>query len=262
MLGDNLPRLVRIMARLRSSTGCPWDREQTLKSLRPFLVEETYEVLEVMESASPSEHCEELGDLLFQIVFQSQIRSENEEFTITDVVDAISEKLERRHPHVFGELGDLSREEIRDNWARMKAEERREQGKDESALAGVPTALPALLRADRLGRKAADVGFDWPNIEGVFDKVEEETAEIREAIEQENPEAIEHEVGDLLFAVVNVARHLGVDPSTALHAANGRFESRFRAVEEGVKRSGHTMRSQSLENLEARWQAAKRGQSE
>ena len=213
--GSHLSRLVEIMKRLRSEGGCPWDQEQTLTSLRPFLVEEAYEVLEVMDGQDAQEHCEELGDLLFQIIFQSHIRMEAQEFTIDDVIDAICNKLERRHPHVFGHQRELSREEIRENWARMKAEERQEKGTDDSALAGIPRGLPALLRADRLGRKASSVGFDWPDIDGVFAKVEEETEEILDALKIGDQEALTHEVGDLLFAVVNLARHLDVDASTS-----------------------------------------------
>jgi len=256
-LGSNLPRLVRIMERLRADDGCPWDKAQTLATLRPFLIEETYEVLDAMEDDTPSEHCEELGDLLFQIIFQSQIRQERDEFNIEDVVNAISDKLERRHPHVFGGCTNLSREDIRENWTRMKAQERREKGQDQSAIAGIPRSLPGLLRADRLGRKASNVGFDWPTIEGVFEKIDEEMDEVKDAIATKNSDAVHHEVGDLLFAVVNLTRHLEVDPSAALQDANDRFDARFRTVEELAQADGLSMENASSDALEHLWEAAK-----
>ncbi len=255
--GIHLETLVQIMATLRAENGCPWDREQTLSSLRPFLIEEAYEVLEAMDGDDPAEHCDELGDLLFQIVFQSQIRYENGEFDIGDVMISLRDKLRRRHPHIFGDQQDLTREQVAKNWTELKAAEREHSGKDTSAVAGIPKSLPALLRAQRFGQKAAAVGFDWPTRQGVLDKVAEEMEEVVTAMAADDSDAIEHEIGDLLFSVVNLARHLKVEPETALQGANGRFNSRFRHVESRVRQMGTSMENVSLDELEKHWQEAK-----
>jgi len=253
----NIDQLVEIMATLRGDDGCPWDCEQTLETLKPFLIEEAYEVLETMGGEDTSAHCEELGDLLFQIVFQSRIREEQGAFGLGEVVEGLSAKLKRRHPHIFGDRLELSREQVADNWRQMKAKERESAGKDTSALAGVPNMLPALLRAQRLGAKASGVGFDWPNTDGVIDKIREELGEVIDASAGTDHKAIEHEVGDLLFSVVNLARHLSIEPETALQEANRRFERRFREVEGLAAQDGDALNGLSAERLEALWDAVK-----
>jgi MazG family protein len=255
--GEKIEELIQIMATLRSEDGCPWDREQTLSTLKPFLIEETYEVLETMNGENWRPHCEELGDLLFQIVFQARIRQEQSEFGIDEVIETLAMKLKRRHPHIFGDRTDLTRSEVADNWRKMKALERKTAGSDTSAVAGVPIALPALLRAQRLGSKASGVGFDWPDTTGVLDKVREETAEVIEAMATGQQAAMEHEIGDLLFSVVNLARHLKIEPETALQNANNRFERRFREVERLADCHGAAIETLSASAMEALWDTVK-----
>jgi MazG family protein len=259
---DAFERLVNIMARLRSPGGCPWDREQTLATLRPFLLEETYEVLEAMESGDARAHCDELGDLLLQVVFQARVREEAGEFSIGDVATAIADKLVRRHPHVFGDGSVVADDSatVMKNWAEIKATEKAAAGTPrKSALDGVPAALPALLRATRIGEKAAAAGFDWRAPGDVLDKLDEEAGELREALARQDLTAVEAELGDYLFTIVNVCRHLGVDAEAALRGTTQRFEDRFRALETGVQADGHiTLRALDDTELERRWQAAKR----
>lgn len=255
-------RLVGIMARLRSPGGCPWDREQTLATLRPYLLEETYEVLEAMETGDAQAHCEELGDLLLQVVFQARVREEAGAFDIADVATAIADKLVRRHPHVFGD-GSVVAEDaasVVKNWAQIKATEKAAGGSPrKSALDGVPAALPALLRATRIGEKAAAAGFDWRETGGVLEKLDEEAAELRDAMARGDQASIEAELGDYLFTIVNACRHLGVDAEAALRGTTRRFEERFRLLEAGVLADGHpNLRALDDETLEQRWQAAKR----
>lgn len=255
--GPAFEALVEIMRRLRAPDGCPWDREQTLDSLRQWLVEETYEVLDAIERDDPAEHRDELGDLLLQVVFQAQIRAEQGAFDVADVARSITDKMVRRHPHVFGEASS-DRAAVRANWHAIKAAEHAEQGKARpSALDGIPRALPALLRALRLGQKAARVGFDWGAADAVFDKLDEEQAELREAVASGEPSAIEAELGDCLFTVVNLARKLGVDPETALHRSCAKFDGRFRALEAGVQAEGSAVGDLDLDTLEAHWARAK-----
>ena len=251
--GQAIERLVKIMARLRGPDGCPWDHEQTLETLKPYLIEETYEVLEVMGGAA-DEHRDELGDLLFQIIFQSRIREERGEFSMADVADAISDKLERRHPHVFAGVEFADRDALKRNWAEIKAQEIPR----ESVLDGIPKAMPAMLRAYRLGEKAAAQGFDWPEASQVLDKIDEEREELAEAMQAEGPDAIADELGDLLFTVVNLSRHLQVDPEAALRRASAKFERRFRAVEAALKANGQVMAELSADDLDAAWQKGKR----
>lgn len=249
------------MARLRAPDGCPWDREQTLESLRKYLVEETYEVLEALESGDVREHCEELGDLLLQVVFQARIREEAGAFTVADVADAISEKLVRRHPHVFGDGSTIAEDAaaVVRNWAVIKAEEKAAKGVEKrSALDGVPAAMPALQRALRVSEKAAAAGFDWRAVDGVLEKLDEEAGELRAALRAGDAAEIEHELGDYLFTVANVCRHLGVDAEAALRGSTRRFEDRFRTMEAGLAAEGHALRALPDEELERRWQAAKR----
>ena len=244
------------MQRLLAPNGCPWDREQTLTSLLPYLVEETYEVVDAVNNNHADDHREELGDLLLQIVFQSELRQAEGKFGIDDVAEGIVEKLVRRHPHVFGDIEAKDSQAVLANWAQLKAEEKAEKGKH-GALDGVPRSAPSLLRASRLGEKAAAVGFDWPSAQGPRDKINEELAELDEAIAKGNASAIEHELGDVLFSVVNLARKLGVDPENALRGTAERFAARFAHMESALTSDGQTIRSTSAEELDQRWEAAK-----
>jgi MazG family protein len=256
MRGESLSRLVEIMERLLAEDGCPWDREQTLSSLRPFLVEETYEVLDAMDRNDPLQHCEELGDLLMQIVFQAALRQRSAEFDIDAVVAGICDKLVRRHPHVFASVAGVdSAEKVLAQWERIKADEK---PRSQRALDGVTPGLPALLHAQKLGSKAAKVGFDWPSWEGSAAKIEEELAEIREAARGTDVEAQHHEIGDLLFATVNLARKLGIDAEIALRDASARFVARFEHIEDHLGVSGRHPSQASLEELDALWEQAKR----
>ncbi|MEE2789870.1 MAG: nucleoside triphosphate pyrophosphohydrolase [Myxococcota bacterium] len=259
-IGERFEQLEAIMSRLRAEDGCPWDREQTLDSLRSYLVEECYEVLDALEANDSDAHREELGDLLFQIVFQSQIRKEEGAFDLGDVALAISDKLLRRHPHVFGDQQALTRAEIRTNWAAEKRRERLQKGGDMSALAGIPKAMPALLRALRLGEKASIEGFDWPTAAGVRHKLTEEIAELDQALESGH--GIENELGDILLTVVNLCRHLDVSPDNALARANARFEARFRWVESELLKSNHVVGETESSELERLWGLAKKALAE
>jgi ATP diphosphatase len=261
--GKALERLVGIMARLRAEGGCPWDREQDLRSLRPYLIEEAYEVLEEMDLAAQGGAwrplCEELGDLLFQIVFHAQLANEQGQFDMAEVCTAIAEKIERRHPHVFAGAKVETASQVLANWARLKAAEKlRKTGSEGSALDGVPAAAPALLRAERLTEKAAQVGFDWPNLEGVRQKLDEELAELDRAIRSSNRDAIEHELGDVLFTLVNLARFVRSPPEDALRLAIARFTSRFHRVEAGLRAEGIPLAKATPAQMENHWEAAKR----
>jgi len=242
------------MQRLLSPTGCPWDREQSLQTLRPYVIEEAHEVVEAIDGGSPEHLREELGDLLLQIVFQSELARAKGWFGPDDVVQAICDKLVRRHPHVFGDAVVRDSEEVLANWEVLKAEEKRGRG----VLEGVPVALPALLRALRMGEKAARVGFDWPDRQGARAKVDEELRELDEALAGGKREEIEHELGDVLFALVSVARKADVDPEAALRGTLARFGERVRAVELEVAARGQELGKQTPEALDAMWEAAKR----
>lgn len=259
--GRALERLVDIMGRLRTpGTGCPWDLEQNLASLRPYLIEEAYEVLEAIDEGDPSEHRKELGDLLLQIVFQARIREEEGRFSFADVADAISDKLTYRHPHVFGDKKVSGAEEVLQDWAKLKEAERRAEGKkDPSALDGVPRALPALVRSERLGEKASRVGFDWASAHDVEAKIQEELREVAEAVEQGDPEKIEEEIGDLLFAVTQLARKANVHPEDALRTAATKFETRFRLMEKRARERGQELDRLDAKALDDLWNEAKRG---
>jgi nucleoside triphosphate diphosphatase len=267
--GASLSRLVEIMDRLLAPDGCPWDREQTLASLRPFLIEETYEVLDAIDRGDPAHHCEELGDLLMQVVFHAALRRAEGGFAIDDVVAGICEKLVRRHPHVFGDADAKDSAAVLVQWDRIKAAEKAEKAAKAAAaggapaapartLDGVPVGLPALARAQQLGRKAGKVGFDWPGPDGSLAKVREEVEEIAEAAAAGDAAAAHHEVGDLLFAVVNLARKLDVDAETALRDAGDRFRRRFELIEDRLADRGRTPRDSSLEEMDALWDDAKR----
>ena len=258
--GDHFYELCDIMKKLLepAPNGCPWDREQTLQTLQPFLIEEAYEVLEAIDENDPREHCEELGDLLFQIVFQAELRAREGNFGIDDVVRAITTKMTRRHPHVFADAKVADSTEVLQNWGKLKAAEHAEKGIKRRALDGVPVNLPALLRAQRIGEKAAAVGFDWPDIDGVRDKVHEELREIDEAVRGGNQAEIEHEVGDLLLAVSRLSAKLGVAPEDALRSALHRFSTRFEAVEDRVIAAGKQVADTPLEELDRLWNEVKR----
>jgi MazG family protein len=255
---DAVKKLLALMARLRGPDGCPWDREQTLKTLRPYVLEETYEVLEAMESGDPREHCEELGDLLLQIVFQARIAEEEGRFDFADVAEAISAKLVRRHPHVFGDAQVKDAEGVMRQWVALKREEKAARGGGHSVLEGVPRELPALARAERLTEKASRIGFDWPDAAGARAKVEEELGELDEAIRQGDRERVEDELGDVLFAVANLARKLSLPPEEALRNAVARFIARFEHVERELERRGVPHGTATLEEMDRLWEEAKR----
>jgi MazG family protein len=250
-------RLLSIMERLRGPQGCPWDREQTLRSLRPYVLEETYEVLEAIDEGDPREHCTELGDLLLQIVFQAQLRKEEGAFDFADVANAISDKLVSRHPHVFGDADAKDADAVLRQWAALKREERKAKGKGESVLEGVPKEMPALARADRLTEKASRIGFDWPDAAGARAKLEEELGELDEAIASGDREHVEHELGDALFALANLARKLDVAPEEALRGTLARFVSRFTHVERELERRGVPHGQATLAQMDAIWDEAK-----
>jgi MazG family protein len=259
--GASLARLVTIMDRLLAPDGCPWDREQTLASLRPFLIEETYEVLDALSRDDAAGHCEELGDLLMQIVFQAALRAADGAFDIDAVVAGISDKLVRRHPHVFGDAAGTSgitSDEVLTQWEDIKRAEKAAAGiRKDRILSGVKPA-PALARAQKIGGKAGKVGFDWAGWQGSLAKVEEEVREVEEAARDGVPAAMHHEIGDLLFAVVNVARKLGVDAENALIDATTRFQRRFEVVEDSLAERGKTPQTSNLEEMDALWNEAKR----
>src|SRR5512133_1031424 len=254
---DAIERLLGIMERLRGPGGCPWDREQTLRSLRPYVLEETYEVLEAIDGGDPAEHREELGDLLLQIVFQAQLANEERAFDFADVANAISDKLVSRHPHVFGNATATDADAVLRQWAALKREEKKAKGRGESVLEGVPKEMPALARADRLTEKASRIGFDWPDAGGAREKVAEELRELDDAIAANDARAVEHEVGDLLFAVANLSRKLAVPPEEALRGTVARFIARFEHVERELARRGVPHGGATLAEMDELWDEAK-----
>jgi len=253
---DAFAELVRIMERLRGPGGCPWDREQTRHSIKPYVIEEAYEVAEAIEDDDPDELCTELGDLLLQIVFHAQMAGEEGLFTIADVVRSINEKMVRRHPHVFGDLAVKDADEVLRNWARIKAEERKDRA-DNSIVAGVPRALPALARAHRLSEKASRVGFDWDGPGAVLEKVREELGELEEALARDDRAAAAAELGDLLFALTSLGRHLDVHAEDALQGANDRFVRRFRYIEARLSERQRDIHAASVAEMNALWDEAK-----
>lgn len=258
MPGTALPRLVEVMERLLGPDGCPWDKEQTLETLRPFLVEETYEVLDALARGDVAGHKEELGDVMFQIVFQAALRQREGAFDIDAVCDAISDKLVHRHPHIFGEkTGIETSEQVLQQWGEIKAAEKAAKGiRTDRVLSGVKPG-PALARAQKIGTKAGKVGFDWPGWQGSFGKIDEEVGEVREAIEGGNAAEIHHEIGDLLLAVVNVARKVGVDAEQAMIDATARFQRRFEFIEDRLTERGKTPAQSNLDEMDALWNDAK-----
>ena len=250
-----LDPLVKVMSRLRSPDGCPWDIEQSHATLRRYIIEEVYEVLEAIDEQDPTHLCEELGDLLLQIVFHARMAEEAGDFSMQDVVDTVTEKLIRRHPHVFGDISVQDAAEVIVNWDAIKRREKKQKPK--SALDGVPQGLPALLRANKLQMKAAKVGFDWDDVAPVWDKVAEELAELRQAAAIGNPSEIEDELGDVVFAVVNLGRFLGVETEVALNRANNKFSRRFRQVEEMLRQQGRKWQELDLAQMDELWLAVK-----
>ena len=245
--------LVELVAFLRSEKGCPWDREQTLDTVRSYLVEETYEVVEAIEERDFQKLKEELGDLLFELVFVAQLAKERGEFEISDVISGIVEKMIKRHPHVFGGRRAESPSEVVRNWNELKKKERNPA----SLLDGVPNGAPSLLRAYQLTERAARVGFDWRELDEILDKLFEELSELKRAREKGKAKEVEDEVGDLLFVVANIARFLGINPEIALARANRRFEGRFRYLEQKLKEKGIMLEEASLEEMEELWQESK-----
>ena len=291
--GDRFERAVSIMERLRAPGGCPWDREQTFDSIKPYTLEETYEVLEAIDNRDWPELAGELGDLLLQVLFYAEMAKEQSSFSIDDVLDRLSAKLIYRHPHVFADVKADTSAEVKRNWEALKLEERKKrqntdtegnavlpEAENRSILAGVSSAMPSLLEAHKLSSRAAQAGFDWPNVEGLFDKLNEETNELREQLKEfpapgprpqgrgiagsgraSVPEALqarlEEEVGDLFFVLVNIARYLSVDPESALRKTNRKFKRRFQWMEERLHLSGRSPDQASMEELESLWQQAK-----
>lgn len=262
--------LVALQARLRAPGGCPWDREQTHQTLKTYLIEEAYEVLDALDHGGPDELTEELGDLLLQILFHSDIAREAGRFDIADVISGIHEKMIRRHPHVFGNVKADTPQQVLKNWAQLKAQEKKGvQPPFESpsatqilpsALEGIPRSLPALIEAYQLTRRAAQVGFDWENVEGIFNKLLEETSELRVTLTEADRSRREEEVGDLLFVVVNLSRFLGFDPEVTLKHSNLKFKLRFRYMENDAARSGQRLAQLSKDELEVLWESAKKSE--
>jgi ATP diphosphatase len=257
--GAAFQRLVDIMARLRGPQGCPWDREQTLDSLRAFLLEETHEVLEAIDRGDSAALRGEIGDLIFEGVFLAQISADAGDFTIADSLDSITAKLIRRHPHIFDPAGRPldTPTQVHQQWEQIKAREQADAGERRSILKGLAKTLPSLLRAYEIGTRVAAVGFDWARTEDVVSKIEEEVAELRHAVAAEGAARTEEEMGDLLFSIANLARQLGIDPESALRKANEKFTTRFEALEARLHGQGRSVHEASLEEMERAWQAVK-----
>jgi ATP diphosphatase len=269
----DIAKLVEIMAALRTpKTGCPWDLEQSFETIAPYTIEEAYEVADAISRGDLDDLKDELGDLLLQVVFHARIAEEQGAFGFADVIEAITEKLIRRHPHVFGDKRDMSPTAVKGLWARIKAEEKEKRqatrvaaglnAPPPSLLDEVPLALPALSRAEALQKRVVAVGFDWPDTAQVVDKIREELSETEEALEQRDRAGLADEIGDLLFTVANLARHAGIDPEEALRATNRKFERRFRFVERGLAERGMAPAQSSLDEMEALWQDAKAAERE
>lgn len=269
-MSEKFDELVNIMARLRAPGGCPWDREQTYESLGQYLLEECYEAFdaigEATETGDTANLREELGDVLLQVVFHSTIAGERGDFTIDEVVAGVSNKLILRHPHVFEDKKLETADDVLNNWDELKKEERRKSGKIEktkdSILEDVPLAFPALIEANKLTKKAAKVGFDWENAEQIFDKLDEETKELKSAINESNADEISEEIGDLLFVIVNLARKLGVEPENALKKTNRKFRKRFGYVEKQLKENGKSFEQSNLVEMDGLWNEAKSSENE
>jgi len=261
--GREFQRLVDLMARLRAPDGCPWDREQTIESLRGFVLEETYEVLDAIDRADHAALLGEIGDLLFEGVFLAQVESDDGHFTVADSLRAITAKLVRRHPHIFGEKGTRRRtaglvpQGITTQWEEIKSREQKDAGERHSLLRGVPKTMPSLLRAHEIGTRVGAVGFEWTHVHEVVDKIEEEVAELRRAIAHEGQARSEEEMGDLLFTLANLSRRLGIEPESALRKANEKFSARFEAVERALETRGRSVHDSTLGEMGAEWKAVK-----
>jgi tetrapyrrole methylase family protein/MazG family protein len=256
MKNKNFDDLVTLMAKLRSPDGCPWDRKQTPESLKPFLIEECYEVIEALDEGSPDKVKEELGDLLFQIIFHARIAEEQGLFTIRDVIASNIEKMTRRHPHVFGDARLSTDREVLANWEEIKKKEKGYEDR-KSILEGVPKHLPSLLRAHSLQERASRVGFDWSRIDEALPKLDEEMAEFKDSLDRKDAEGIEEELGDIFFMLVNISRFLGVNPEDALRKTISKFIQRFRYIEEHAADAGRALNDMSLDEMEKLWQESK-----
>ena len=253
---DEFAKLVEVISILRSPNGCPWDKEQTHDSLKNHAIEETYEMIEAIESGNPQKLADELGDVLLQVLLHSQIASETDDFDISDVCRKIREKLIRRHPHVFQNLEVSGIDEIWKNWEQIKREETGHEDR-KSALDGIPNTMPALMRANKISKNAARTGFDWPNLESVLEKLEEETTELQEAIQNKNDEHIKEEIGDMIFTLVNIARFQNIDPEEALRGTISKFTSRFSHIEKHAKNTNRDIHDLSMDEMEEVWGKAK-----
>lgn len=253
----DITRLTELMERLRGPGGCPWDKEQTMRSLTPFIIEEAYEVVSAIDSGDMEHIKEELGDLLFQVIFVSQLASEKGVFTLADVIEGSHGKMVNRHPHVFGESRAETSEAVLKQWAEIKKAEKKGKEKEDGYLAGVPEVLPALLRAHKISQKASKVGFDWKGVEEVLEKLDEETAEFKEAVRSAKAAEMEEELGDMLFTMVNIGRFLQVNPEDALRKTIAKFISRFHHVERAVIQKGDDLSTTSMDEMERLWQEAK-----
>ncbi|MGI6129431.1 MAG: nucleoside triphosphate pyrophosphohydrolase [bacterium] len=254
---SSLDLLVQVMATLRGNEGCPWDKEQTHRSLRRYLIEECYEVIEAIDNDNMNNLREELGDLLLQVVFHARLAEEARSFDLNDVIQEVVAKMVRRHPHVFGQTKAKDSDEVLVNWEAIKKEEKKKKGQGQGVLEGVPKHLPALLRAYKIQGRAAQVGFDWPSIDGAWEKVYEEAAELKTAAEHADYHAMEEELGDLLFAVVNIARFLGIEPELALAGTTAKFEQRFHYIEQQASSNGQKLEDLSLQEMDSLWDQAK-----
>lgn len=247
--------LLEVLRKVRG--GCPWDIKQTMDSLKPLTIEECYELVDAVTDNDTEHIKEELGDLLMHIFFYAQIASEEKKFDIGDVAQTITEKLIRRHPHIFGDVNVNDEHDVARNWEQIKIEEKRQKGAKEGVLSGVPSSLPPMIKAQRIQHKAAGVGFDWDNKEDIWDKLIEEIGESKEAVQSGDKEHIEEEFGDMMFALINLSRAYGIDPSNALERCNRKFIRRFNYIENGLKRRGTTFADSNLDEMETLWQEAK-----
>jgi nucleoside triphosphate diphosphatase len=258
--GEAFQRLVEVMRTLRGPGGCPWDHKQTIHTLRPFVLEETYEVLDAIDRDDHEALRGEIGDLIFEGVFLAQIESDDGRFSIVDSVEAITEKLIRRHPHVFGSVKDVTTPgQVVEQWEQIKSREQKGEGHQPSVLRGMPKALPSLLGAHEIGTRVAAVGFDWAKTDDVIDKIEEEVAELRQASAHEGRERAEEEMGDLLFAIANLSRKLGIEPESALRRANQKFSERFQKLEQIFESRGQSVHDVTLDEMEGVWAEIKGG---
>jgi MazG family protein len=267
LAAEEFKRLVELVSRLRAPGGCPWDREQTHETLKPMMIEEAYEVVEAIDEGNDEEFIGELGDLLLQVVFHSEIATEEDRFTVAEVISRVASKMVRRHPHVFGADKAETADDVLRSWEAIKAAEQAEKGKGAasggSMLDSVSAGLPAVMEAYQMTTKVSRVGFDWPNASGVLEKLDEEVAELKQAVKRETPthKEIAEEIGDLLFVLVNVGRLLGVDPESALKGSNRKFRRRFRFIEDRLRERGLEPAKSTLEEMDALWDEAKRQES-